>query len=809
MKATPQTKFNKIQEILNCLNDISSSQEEFEIRFGQFNKNKFFPKVSLEHFVTANNFLNILCDNRVVQEYSLTINHRDSSRITQILTPPRHGTFSYPWSNSGIIGEKMIKKQNIKNIDDHEYGIRYSLSKEIPLDDISSLCDSVNNPPVFFKTRKRITYFYNHIKFDVSMFKSSDDINNLENSEIHYDIEIEIIDSKLLNPNDMFYVTEQILKIIQQSNIPMKFDEMVKVREHYYTLTNSKKFIGCQPETLTKDKVSRNTEYAVTIKLDGKRHFLFADRGSIFLLDNKLNVVKLDIEAANNISDNFIIDGELLPNGVFHCFDILFSYNKDVRDLDLKERLVILAHFVNTVDNPNVVVKEYFFENLVSKMKNYISDTPVGTDGLILVPVNKSYPQTKNENVPLKWKPEFLNTIDFKIKKVKGATEFEIWELFCSGGHQFEYYGYYGVTRIPIEIALNYSDESVIEFFFDKTSEQFYPCKSRHDKTDGNYIEVAKDNFDTIMEPFDILGYFNNQVISKQSFFDMRRFHNWIKRIMLYEAIQSDPGNKTRKLLDLACGKGGDIHKWVDNNIRYVHGYDINSESIGHATSRYNRVRQKPTSKNFDFKFNCLDLNKNNVPLTSDTFDLVTCFFAIHYFCENKETMTSFLSNFDSLKENGIVLVTTLCSQRLKDINYSYDSENLKITPIDSNRIKVFIKDTVLDRETEEYIVDKDLLINTMKSKGFTLVESKTFDEYYPMWKENDNFLNYKDRNYSFLNRTYVFKKCSNPIKPQAETICLEKMTLVELRKYCKSNNINIETLKTKKSILLHLTTIK
>jgi hypothetical protein len=96
-----------------------------------------------------------------------------------------------------------------------------------------------------------------------------------------------------------------------------------------------------------------------------------------------------------------------------------------------------------------------------------------------------------------------------------------------------------------------------------------------------------------------------------------------------------------------------------------------------------------------------------------------------------------------------------------------------------------------------------------MKSKGFTLVESKTFDEYYPMWKENDNFLNYKDRNYSFLNRTYVFKKCSNPIKPQAETICLEKMTLVELRKYCKSNNINIETLKTKKSILLHLTTIK
>lgn len=830
---TLKTKFNKINEILTCLNDINSASEtEFEIRFGQFNKNKFFPKISLENFITSNSFLSVLCDTNVVQEYALIVNYRDSTRVTQILSTPKcNGILSYPWANADIIGEKIIKKQNIKNIDDHDYGIRYSLSKESVISDSMALYDTVNNPPVFFKTRKRITYLYRHMKIDISMFKSSDDINNLENSETRYDIEIELIDTTMVDLHDMFYLSEQILKIIQKTNIPMKFDEMVKVKERYSHLVKSKKFIGCQPETLTFTKVSRNTDYAMTIKLDGKRHLLFVDRGSVFLLDNKLNVVDFGIVTEDKLSDNFIIDGELLSNGVFYCFDILFYSNKDVRTLNLKERLTSLQDFVNNINNPNIAMKEYFFENLYSKVKNYITDTPVGTDGIILVPINKPYPETKNVNVPLKWKPEILNTIDLKIKKVKNVddSDHEIWLLFCSGDHQFEYYGYtnLGITKIPIETALNYSDGSVVEFFFDKINEQFSPSKPRHDKIEGNFIEVAKDNFDTIMDSFDILSHFNQKASNKiqTSFFDMRRFHNWLKRSLLYKAVSSEPNNKSRKLLDLACGKGGDIHKWVDNNIRYVEGYDIDENSVNQAILRHSKVKQKPTSKNFDFSFNCLDLNKNTVPFNeNNNFDIVTCFFAIHYFCESQQTLSNFISNFDGLKQNGIILITCLCSEKLKSVNYTYDSENLKITPVNSKSINVFIKNTVLDKPTEEYIVDSKMLIDTMASRGFSLSESKTFDEYYPLWKENENFLNYQDRSYSFLNRTYIFKKNSvttknNPmtihVQSQQETkpvvinsknsSSYEGFSLPELRKYCKNQNINIETLKTKKSILAFL----
>jgi mRNA (guanine-N7-)-methyltransferase len=50
----------------------------------------------------------------------------------------------------------------------------------------------------------------------------------------------------------------------------------------------------------------------------------------------------------------------------------------------------------------------------------------------------------------------------------------------------------------------------------------------------------------------------------------MRRFHNNVKR-QLYDKYTKN----IYKLLDLACGKGGDLDKWVSNNIKYVVGYDI------------------------------------------------------------------------------------------------------------------------------------------------------------------------------------------------------------------------------------------
>lgn len=819
------------KEILESIEKLNNNIE-FEVRYGSFmvnnNKTYYKPVVSLEHFSNICNYMNTNVNSKFEKiEYSLIVNHKDGTRVTQILDCPYNNeVLSYPWKKNKIIGEKIIKKKLIKNIDELLLGIRFSLSEENLITDTSKLY-LPENPAIFYKVRKRITYIWENVKIDISIYKSTDNLNNLENQSYNYDVELEVLNNKITF-EELKIKVEAILKIVQNTFIVMNNTEIKNVRKEYFSLIKNKKFIGCQPESLKLSKILKDEDYTMTLKLDGKRYLLFIYDSKCYLIDNKLDICKIDLKIKEEC--NFtLIDGELVDDK-YYCFDILYMKNLDIRNLNFNKRYEKLIEVVNIVDSGknSIILKDYIYKDIYMNMLKYIDNnnklTDSSIDGFILVPVNKEYPTSKNKNVPLKWKPENLNTIDFKIKKIKKDKDFEEWLLLCSGDNEdipFFYMDNNDLSRVKIanDIATNYMDDIIIEFHYDKITEQFYPCKPRHDKTKGNYIKVAQDNFDTIMQPFklEILQSLENksenQIVDRKNsiFFNMRRFHNWIKRYLLEKY-----SNKCINLLDLACGKGGDIHKWVDNNIRHVEGYDIDNKSIEQAKNRYNKVISKPTSKNFEYKFEVKDLSSEIIN-KANKFDLVTCFFAIHYFYKNKNTLENFIENLKNIKENSHVIITTLCSEKLKNIDYEYNSENLKINKINidndkkiGNSIKVFIKDTVLNEEREEYIVDYEYTINLMKNKGFELVESELFSEYYPKWKENQNFLSYKERQYSFLNRTYVFIKkfkfnidavtftnsdidnidlnnqlLNRPIKEK------NTWTLKELKEYCKQNGMD------------------
>jgi hypothetical protein len=55
----------------------------------------------------------------------------------------------------------------------------------------------------------------------------------------------------------------------------------------------------------------------------------------------------------------------------------------------------------------------------------------------------------------------------------------------------------------------------------------------------------------------------------------VKKFHNKVKRLLLYRFA----GGKDR-LLDLACGRGGDLLKWIDCKLKYVRGYDIAAAEV-------------------------------------------------------------------------------------------------------------------------------------------------------------------------------------------------------------------------------------
>lgn len=238
----------------------------------------------------------------------------------------------------------------------------------------------------------------------------------------------------------------------------------------------------------------------------------------------------------------------------------------------------------------------------------------------------------------------------------------------------------------------------------------------------------------------------------QSQFFNMRKFHNFIKRHLL------EKYSKPTNLLDLACGKGGDIQKWNDNNIKIIHGYDINNDSIIEANKRNN---------NINYKFYTKDLSKDPIK-TNLKFDTITCFFAFHYFFESSFSLHNFVKNLELINTNGYFLITLLCSDELAKINYTFNNENLSITPINidsqdlfGRSINVFIKDSVLDIPTIEYISNKHFIINYMNLHGFNLIDTQLFSNYYHLWTgiSNKNSLSKTEKSFSFLNRTFIFQK--------------------------------------------------
>jgi SAM-dependent methyltransferase len=237
----------------------------------------------------------------------------------------------------------------------------------------------------------------------------------------------------------------------------------------------------------------------------------------------------------------------------------------------------------------------------------------------------------------------------------------------------------------------------------------------------------------------------------KSVFFNMRRFHNHIKRKM----IEKYSKNRA-SVLDLASGKGGDLLKYIDNGFSYIEGYDLDKESVLEATRRKNTFLSKMSQPK-----PVVNLYKANLiteyvkSANTKYFDLIVCNFAFHYFFKQPQNILKTIAN-NSMP--GTVLLLTLLEESLIK---ETDTKNLKITRMDEESICVYIKDSVLDEPREEYIVSKENLEKLLYSVGFILVEWNNFYNFYEDWENSPSGTPLKsaEKKYSFMNNSYVFIK--------------------------------------------------
>jgi hypothetical protein len=75
---------------------------------------------------------------------------------------------------------------------------------------------------------------------------------------------------------------------------------------------------------------------------------------------------------------------------------------------------------------------------------------------------------------------------------------------------------------------------------------------------------------------------------TKTRIFYMRNFNNWVKSMQIGEFLKRirTKGVTTVKVLDLGCGKGGDLLKWMRGNVSHVTCADVAAVSMEHCATR-------------------------------------------------------------------------------------------------------------------------------------------------------------------------------------------------------------------------------
>ena len=307
----------------------------------------------------------------------------------------------------------------------------------------------------------------------------------------------------------------------------------------------------------------------------------------------------------------------------------------------------------------------------------------------------------------------------------------------------------------------------------------------------GSSLPTLKESLETLekIEERDTMSltYFKRTGQVKDEGFvrGLREFHNhYIKEVILYNRCLK---GESKKLIDIACGKGSDIRRWAQANVSFVLGVDNAGDNITNtedgAYSRYiehtRRNRGKPlapmvfvvgdskkrysdgeagaTDEERDILRSVFGKHKPLGPIPpyvdkvgagelSNGADAMTCMFALHYFFENRSTLNGLLHNissslkiggyffgccfdgnsvFNFLKnvEYGSSITGREKTSQLWSIRKEYSAEEL-VPNEESLGLKISVDFISIGSTHSEYLVSFPYFVERMKDYGLTLLTS-------------------------------------------------------------------------------------
>lgn len=288
------------------------------------------------------------------------------------------------------------------------------------------------------------------------------------------------------------------------------------------------------------------------------------------------------------------------------------------------------------------------------------------------------------------------------------------------------------------------------------------------------------------------LGKIKNFIIENKTLQieNLRKFHNFIKFNIILDSCKR---TNAKNLLDVACGRGGDLQKWINNknNLQYILAFDSHKESIfsslkkgdtfDGAIARFQNVKQSFRGKMPYIVFKNLSILDNNIleKLNSidsnKKYDIVSCQFALHYFCENDNILNNVLSIISiKLRTGGLFIGTATDGDLIYKIlnNGNVNIPLLSLIKRDFNNYLFYIqteKSKVMTTQnyfelqgvSSEFYLFKEKLKNIALKNNLQLIEYKSFYEWYQIYKKTQSFhtLTIYEMVISFLNFSFIFKK--------------------------------------------------
>lgn len=290
-------------------------------------------------------------------------------------------------------------------------------------------------------------------------------------------------------------------------------------------------------------------------------------------------------------------------------------------------------------------------------------------------------------------------------------------------------------------------------------------------RTQGGDIEMVRDGYN---------GLRNRTVEERRDsvIMGVRETNNFVKRALVEEF-----GQRGQNVLDLCCGKGGDLHKWTHVGPRCVVFADIAADSVAECERRYTEARGGRDPPRFEASFvvaDCFgrDLLERLPPGLQ--YDVVSCQFALHYCFMTKERANCAMKTIARVLRPGGYLVCTvpdaevLCRRLVATPppSCTFGNNIYRVTfdsrtdfPAFGARYRFYLTEAVED--LPEYLVSQRHLCGLAECHGLRLVKTASFDEYLRELTANPRFraraprhpLTNEEHEVTSIYRVYAFRK--------------------------------------------------